>query len=148
VSRLLAALLLLSCAGPASAYCEGGRYPNVTVQEEIPEADFIVIGTVTNRRIVVDTVEDPEGYEAELFQVEIEDVIRGTPPDHAMKPYLTIYEENASSRFGMEVGVRYLLFVSASADGYYINSCGNSGVLSESADILDVVGRTAGPPQD
>jgi hypothetical protein len=112
------------------AYCDGG-YPNVAVSEEVKEAAFIVVGTVTKRKIVLDPEGDPDGYEAELFSVTVEAVLYGTVPDFVLRDHLAIYNFNASSRYPMNVGDKQVLFVSLGADGNWVNSCGNSSLYSD-----------------
>jgi hypothetical protein len=132
---LLAALLV---SLEARAYCEGG-YPNISIEEEISKSEFIVVGTVTSRKIVVDPNVDPQGYEAELFQVKVEEVLSGKPSMAVMEQYLTVFNYNASSRYLIGMGEKHLLFVSNSSDGYWINSCGNSSEYKESKEKLKLI---------
>lgn len=144
--NIIIQITLLGFSSQLFAYCDGG-YPNVTVVDEIKKANFVAIGKVTSRKIVVDPTEDPEGYEAELFQVEIGKVLYGTPPGYMVKGYLTLHSINTSSRFNMDVGESYLMFVSESSDGFYINSCGNSGAVIKSKEIIKTIQKIVGDKQ-
>ena len=143
MKKIIILIALLGFSSKLFAYCDGG-YPNITVADEIKEANFVAIGKVTSRKIVVDPIEDPEGYEAELFQVEIENVLYGTPPEYVVKGYLTLYNVNTSSRFNMDVGESYIMFVSEYWDGFYINSCGNSGTVIKSKEVIKTIQKIVG----
>ncbi|RYY03775.1 MAG: hypothetical protein EOO53_07730 [Gammaproteobacteria bacterium] len=118
------------------AHCEGDEHPNISVSQELKESTFVVAGEVVSRKILVDPLIDPTGYEAEIFQIKVHKIIAGKPKTYVKKEYLTIYNYNASSRFPMEKGNVYLLFVSEGADGYWINSCGNSAEIKNSQETL------------
>lgn len=124
----------------AWSYCEGG-YPNVTVAEELRQTPLVVVGKAVNRMIVVDPIEDPVGYEAEIFSVEIERVVHGKLP-LGIKPGFTmaVYNPNTSARFPMSVGVRYLLFVHNDF-GWMIDSCGNSAEMTHADPALKQIER-------
>lgn len=130
---------MLLFARQTHAYCDGGKYPNIAVPDEIKVSQFVVIGTVIARKIVVDPIEDPEGYEAEIFHVKVKQVLYGHPKQGALKPYLAIYNANTSARFLMDMGEKYLLFVSEGADGFFINHCGNSGEVTESKSTMAAI---------
>lgn len=136
--KILMVIGLLLYSTQLFAYCEGG-YPNISVSDEIKKCEFIVIGTVVSRHIVVDPVEDPEGYEAEIFHVEVENILSGNPKDYLIKPYLSLYNYNASSRFPMTVGEKYILFVYSGNDGFWINSCGNSDTYNEAKETINEI---------
>ena len=140
--RFLLITVFLCISGQLYAYCEGGKYPNISVAEEIMESKFIIVGKVTSRRIVVDPESDPEGYEAEIFQVSIESVLHGHPPKYVMRQYLSLFNSNDSSRFPMIVGEKYLLFVSSGSDGFWINSCGNSDNFNDSREKISIIKKS------
>jgi hypothetical protein len=140
--NILISIALLSFSNQLCAWCP--KYPNVTVAEEIKGADFIVTGKVISRKIIVNPIEDPEGYDAELFQVQVEQTLYGKPPNYVLKEYLSLYNVNDSGRFPMVVGEKYLMFVSTGSDGFYIDSCGNSGTLTESKEIIKVIQKIIG----
>lgn len=115
----------------AWALCSGG-YPSVTVGQEVREARFVMIGRPTKLFYVRDIVEDPDGYEATLIQVKVEKILYGKAPAYATRNYITLHNVNTSARFPMDekdYGKPFVLFVSEGPDGYWVNSCGNSGEL-------------------
>jgi hypothetical protein len=136
--KILMVMVLLLYSRQLYAYCEGG-YPNISVSDEIKKCEFIVIGTVVSRYIVVDPIEDPEGYEAEIFHIEIESILNGTPKDKLIKPYMSVYNDNDSGRFPMHVGEKYLLFVYSDRDGLWINSCGNSATYNRGRETINEI---------
>ena len=137
-------VMVLVYSGQLYAYCDGGMYPNISIAEEIEKSEFVVIGMVVSRHIVVDPVEDPEGYEAEIFRIRIETVLKGEPRPPLIKPYLSVYNVNTSARFPMDVGKKYILFVYLGRDGFWVNSCGNSTTYREGADTIKTVARIVG----
>jgi hypothetical protein len=80
-----------------------------------------------------------------LYRVRVLNVLRGTAAKE-----IDIRDENDSGRFGFEVGKKYLLFVGHRDSGwssdirigpfYYVSPCGNSGLLSERANVLKQLG--------
>lgn len=138
MNKILAAIFISLISNSVYAYCDGG-YPNISVAEELKESEFVLIGSTISRKILVDPIEDPKGYEAEIFQVKVERVVSGKPKEYVTKEYLTLYNYNASSRFLMEIGKKYFLFVSEGADGYWINSCGNSSEIEPSQNAVELI---------
>jgi hypothetical protein len=136
MQKTIIAIIFSTLPAQLYAYCDGGKYPDISVSEEIQKTEFIVIGTVKSRKIVVDPKEDPEGYEAEIFHVDVEKTLYGAPPAYLDKQFLRLYNDNTSSRFPMDEGQKYLLFVSSGSDGFWVNSCGNSGKLNVSMEVI------------
>jgi hypothetical protein len=140
--RLLLAAVAFGMAGKALAYCDGGRYPNLPLASEVKASEFVVIGKLDSYRRVVDP-SDPEGYEATLYRVRVEQVLSGRLPGYVRKSHLTIYNENTSARFPFDdsvhagAGKRYLLLVRAGPDGYWVDACGHSGELDASRETLN-----------
>lgn len=132
MKSLFGTIILISISATAFAWCE--KYPDISIAEELKKSDFVVIGTVSSRLIVVDPVEDPEGYEAEIFKFKIEEALSGNP-----KKEIRLYNENNSGRFPMEVGKKYFIFVRTGDDGYWVDSCGNSEEYYKSAKIISEV---------
>ena len=136
----------LACAAAlwtsaAWSHCDGG-YPNVTVQQELRATPLVVIGKVTGLKLVVDPIEDPAGYEGEIFIVDVERVVHGALPLDAKRSHtMSVYNENTSARFPMNIGTRYVLFVSRSFDGPWIDSCGNSVEAAKAGPLLKEIRR-------
>jgi hypothetical protein len=147
---LLLLALTFSTAGSAAALCTAG-YPNISLSRELKESDFVIIGTLMSYRRVVDP-EDPEGYEATLYQVHVDRALRGQVRAYARKAYLTVYNENTSARFPFDEpptsgkGKRYLMLVRSGPDGYWVDACGHSGELEQSRKTVRLIQGMAVPP--
>jgi hypothetical protein len=138
--KSLFALACLVAFNDSFARCAGG-YPNVSVGQERKQSDFVVIGKLSDVRLVVDP-RDPVGYDALLFQVKISRVVSGSAPGYARNGYFTIFNENTSARFPIyqdDVGKEYLMFVRSGPDGHWLDSCGNSDELGRSDEKLKLV---------
>jgi hypothetical protein len=70
------------------------------------------------------------------YTVTVHEVLRGTVPER-----MRLFSENSSGRFLMHVGSTYLLFVYRAVGRTIVDACGNSGVLSERAAVLESVRR-------
>lgn len=144
--------LVVAASGNAAAYCAGGRYPNISLADEVKQSDFIIVGKLESYRRVVDPA-DPEGYDATLYRVHVDEVLRGPVPDYARKTYLTIYNENTSARFPFDdparpgEGKRYLMLVRSGPDGYRVDDCGNSGELEKSQRAIAQIRSLPAPRQ-
>jgi len=126
---VFASIILIFMSVTAFAWCP--NYPDISIAEELKRSDFVAVGTVISRFIVVDPVEDPEGYEAEIFKFKIEQTLSGNP-----KKEIFLYNENNSGRFPMEVGKKYFIFVSTGKNGYWVDSCGNSDEFKTSSNVI------------
>lgn len=137
--RLLLAALL-AAPGLASAFCNGG-YPNISLDREVKESAFVIVGRLLSYRRVADP-EDPDGYAATLYRVRVDRVLRGSAPAR-----LTIYNENTSARFpfddpdGPGKGKRYLMLVSSGPEGYRVSVCGHSGELDKRRNTIRAIGK-------
>jgi len=119
---LLFAALGLIATGQAQAVCLLGDY---SIEAESRRSTLIVTGTVTDAHVVPDP-EDPDGFAGIIYRVKVTERFKGTSSKS-----LSIYSENASSRFPMDLGLGYLLFLERDGDSYVANNCGNSGLLHE-----------------
>ncbi|MGA7439533.1 MAG: hypothetical protein WBW32_15545 [Luteibacter sp.] len=125
------ALLIACCIFPfpswVSAACYGG-HPNVEAEQGT--AKFVVLATVKKSRIIM-SKEDPGFVDSTIYDVSVIKSYKGKPAKT-----LAITSVNTSTRFPMDTGETYLLFVRQYDGAYYVNSCGNSGTTSETADII------------
>lgn len=128
---LCAALLpLCTAAPPALALCLDGRAP--AVAQEAAAASGVVVAEVTQAELLREDPADPHGITATLYVLKVLRTVRG-----ALPPGLALYSENTSARFPMEVGGRYLLFLSRDRNyRYFVDACGNSGLLVERQQAL------------
>lgn len=123
---LFLALSLLP--SPGAAYC-----PRIKIyaNNEFFKSRFVVVGQVLSES----TESDSDGFVAASdYRVKILRTYRGSP-----QQILSIRSENDSGRFPMQRGEKYLLFVRVFDSHFVINSCGNSGPLSEARDTMDAI---------
>lgn len=140
-ARMAACLLCLALAAPAArALCMDGRAP--TVAQEAATASGVVVAEVGQAELLHEDPADPDGITATLYVLKVLRTVRGHMPSG-----LALYSENTSSRFPMEVGGRYLLFLSRDRNyRYFVDPCGNSGLLAQRQEALRALGGAKSPP--
>jgi hypothetical protein len=118
--------------GTALAFCD--EHPDLPA--ELKKSDPVITAVVESQRSV-SSPDDPQGVEETIYTVRVLHVFKGRPDG-----LLEISSENTSSRFPMEVGKEYLLFVRWSWEGeFYVDSCGNSGLLKDSKAEIEELGK-------
>jgi hypothetical protein len=116
----------------AFAWCED--YPDV--RNEFFENELVFTGKVISEEKVHQINDFFDGI---YYEIQIIDVFRGSP-----KETVTVFSENSSGRFPMEVGQSYLVFTSIEPqeyvkDTYAISNCGNSGKIHERQEALKAI---------
>jgi hypothetical protein len=136
--RLL--LILLALVPLVSfAVCTNGH---PSQQRESAEVVAIAIATPTREQALQEDRNDPQGITAHVYAANVVEVLSGKLPNA-----IPVRTENTSSRFPLTVGIRYLLFLHNGANGeYWVDSCGNSGPLSEKQLLADSL-RAKGVPK-
>ena len=106
---------------------------HIPLEKELDTADVVAIGTVVSEKRVPES--SPEAYDdGSVYRFRIEETLRG----HRYKT-LDLFSENTSARFPMDIGRRYLVFVTKARRNFGVSNCGNSGALSERSLILEEV---------
>lgn len=122
LTRSLIVVLGLSlCYHSAMAICLDGRHP--TVNDEFGESAFVGVGVVTGHK-EFSSPDDPEGVEKTLYDFKVSRRFKG-----GMRSAIRIQSDNTSSRFPMEVGKSYLVFLRTADKELFVDACGNSGEL-------------------
>jgi hypothetical protein len=109
------------------------------VSEEIGLTEVIAIGKVVRSRLVV-SPDDPEGYEATIYTVQVERVLKGRLPSK-----VKLYSSNTTSRYFMERGERHILFLTSAfaemvgISDYFVDNCGNSSTLPKGDAVVKQV---------
>jgi len=113
---------------------------HVPLAKEIKSAYAIVVGTVQGKKDRLEDSSDPDGITATIYSVRTTRVIRGKVP-----ALIDIRSENDSGRFWMDLGKEYLLFLSRDKlnNTFFVDSCGNSGLLSKSGATLQLLDQAA-----
>jgi hypothetical protein len=55
--------------------------------------------------------------------------------------FFDLFSEDNSSRFPMDVGHKYLVFVMKRDDAFFVSNCGNSGELDERMETVRALAR-------
>jgi hypothetical protein len=116
-------LILFSVIDTCHAFCTDGRHPSV--REEFETSTIVVLGKQVHKRNVSSS-DDPEGVAATIYAVSVLEIFKGSAGRR-----ISIFSENTTSRFPMDKGKTYLLFVRASPDGFFVDNCGNSAAIDD-----------------
>jgi hypothetical protein len=132
--RVLAFIgLLLLGAGTlyplaASAACYSGH---PTVGAERRESKFVISGRSLASRDAMSS-DDPAIVGKTIYDVAVLKTYKGAPGRT-----ISITSVNTSSRFPIDVGKVYILFISEYGGDYFVDSCGNSGEIAEKKTVLN-----------
>ena len=137
---LLAAFGAVRTAGTVCLDEKGVSGYHAPLDKEMHAALGIVLGKVTRTEDLYEDPTDPQGITATIYTLRVSRELRGKTPT-----LIKIRSENDSGRFWMDVGVEYLLFLSRDAHpGFYIvDSCGNSGIVSNRLPVLRQIEQSA-----
>lgn len=144
---LALAMATMSSASYATCWASGAGsaavYRNPSVTAEFRHAAFVVTGRVLGGHNI-STPDDPEGYAWTIYTVQVLEVFKGRP-----QRTIRLLSENTSSRFSMDTGETYLLFVSHSSmtetagqerlPADYIDNCGNSAPAKDAESAIKTV---------
>lgn len=101
-------------------------HPNIKANGEFFKADLVFTGEVLSQRYVERG--DNAGW---YYRIRLLHVLKGP----TLKE-VTVYTEDEVSRFPLEIGRDYLLFAYRGGGRFWIDSCGNSALLSEAAESI------------
>jgi hypothetical protein len=126
-------------AGPAGALCLQPQ--PVRVCTEYFHSQSVVLAKVLSKRQIPDTP-DPNNVEGWFYKIEVAKTFKGMLP-----PGSEIYTGNDETKFPMDVGKNYLLFINKNQQGRLApDRCGNSAELSQAsgaAAALDEIAKAA-----
>ena len=139
--RISAALMIIVLgivpSRPALAVCLNGH---PSVEQEYQQSDLVFVGRVTAANEVPET---KPFYEGTRYTIQVKKIFRGLP-GHT----LTVFSENSSGRFPMNIGADYLVFLSPRAgEPAMVDSCGNSGRVADAALAISTVRQLSKRPQ-
>jgi len=133
---------LLAGAHPGWAVCidpqTGISGYQIPLNEEISAAPQIAIVQVIKEKALSEDASDPIGVTAHLYTARVLRQLKGTP----LKT-IELYSENTSGRYPMDVGEKYLLFISEDKHPW-IDNCGHSAPLWQSSATLRQVEKKLG----
>ena len=123
---------MLGTAGSAKALC---LQPSpVRVCTEFFRSEYVVEAKILSSRKIPDTP-DPNNVEGWFYKVQVQKTYRG-----GKLPNDEIYTGNDETKFAMEVGKSYLLFINMNLQSRaQPDTCGNSGELPKAKPAVDAV---------
>ena len=127
--RSLSLVLLLVMGRQAFAYCLA---PQLLVSDEYYVSQLVFTGVVLSERHVVDPDDVIGSYTGTYYRLRVNKWYRGTHVD-----YVTLYSENTTARFEMELHHRYVVFANKTKEGWFVDNCGNSVDTSKSTAALN-----------
>jgi hypothetical protein len=115
----------------SGALCLTG-HPSVTA--EIATSRSVVIGIVMTAKDITGDPGDPGGITSTIYTLKVTQVLSGRS-----RSQIRLVSDNTSSRFPMDVGKSYILFVQSKGSELFVDSCGNSGALPEASSVVEKV---------
>lgn len=122
-------LVLTAHLSPASAVC---LYPGsdksgykLPLKTEVRNAEAIIIGRVLSERQVKEDADDPDGVTASNVSIKVLRKLKGNLPS-----VIVVRNDNTSSRYPMSVGEEHILFLSRTDRETWVDSCGNSKLMT------------------
>jgi len=128
------ACLFLGAAGPAKAICLQPQ--PVRACTEFFHSETVVVAKILSVRRIPDTP-DPNNVEGWFYKIAVDKSYRGPkiPNDE-------IYTGNDETKFTMEVGKSYLLFINKNAQSRPApDTCGNSAELAKANDTIAAIDK-------
>lgn len=127
-------LALISIANGASAVCLEGRHPSV--KAEYAASEIVAVGKVISKKDI-SAPDDPGGIEKTIYSFK---VVRGYK---FIRPntILEITSENTTSRFEMDPGTDYLVFLERAGGESFVDSCGHSGEARKRRNVIQQLRR-------
>ena len=126
-SRMKHLISVLVCSTLAAGVCVNGH---PSVKDEYSNAAYVLTVVVATANAVPQS-EDGKDLSGTDYKLRSLHVLKGYPPET-----FTVFSENSSGRFPMDVKKRYLVFVYREGGRLRIDNCGNSGLLDTSANAL------------
>lgn len=123
-------LAVAAASATCLAQCQSNR---ITISQELHDAGTTMVGTVEAAQPVPDSSFHLDGID---YVVHVDRVIKGRM---ITTDTVHIFSENSPTKFPMQAGKQYLLFVHRNYNDYEVDNCGNSGLLQ--AANIDSVSR-------
>lgn len=116
-----------------SAVCLDNRHPNI--RDEFRFSVAVVVGRVSGHKDIMEDSDDPTGITATIYQIVVQRRLKGV-----VGQTIQLRSENTSSRFPMEEGEGYLLFLNKNGNNYFVDNCGNSVRAGQAKKVLSEIG--------
>jgi hypothetical protein len=116
-------LAIAAASATCLAQCQSNR---ISLNQELHQAGTTMVATVEAAVPVPDSSFHMDGIN---YIVHVDRVIKGRMVD---RDVVEIFSENSPTKFPMQTGKQYLLFVHRNYNTYEVDNCGNSGLLEAS----------------
>ena len=123
MKNLIVSLAIAAASATGLAQCQANR---ISLNQELHDAGTTIVGTVEAAQPVPDSSFHMDGID---YVVHVDRVIKGRS---VSTDVMRIFSENSPSKFPMQTGKQYLLFVHKNYNTYEVDNCGNSGLLQAS----------------
>ena len=116
-------VVTLAVAAASAACLAQCRSNRITLNQELHDAGTTMVGTVESAQRVPDSSFHLDGID---YVVHVDRVLKGRM---ITTDVVHIFSENSPTKFPMQTGKQYLLFVHRNYNVYEVDNCGNSGLL-------------------
>ncbi len=123
MKHLIVSLAIAAASASCLGQCQASR---ISINQELRDAGTTMVGTVEAAMPVPDSSFHLDGIQ---YLVHVDRVIKGRLITNQV---VDIFSENSPSKFPMQTGKQYLLFVHKNYNTYEVDNCGNSGLLQAS----------------
>jgi hypothetical protein len=123
LKHLIVSLAIAAAAAPCLGQCHADH---ISLNQELHGASAAIVGTVEAAIPVPDSSFRLDGVE---YIVHVDRIIKGRA---ISSDVVHVFSENSPSKFPMQTGRQYLLFLHRSYNTYEVDNCGNSGLLQAS----------------
>jgi hypothetical protein len=106
------------------------------VAQEYKDAQAVIIGTVESARQVPQSWDTLDGTD---YVLHIDQKVKGKQSGE-----ITIFSEHSVQKFDLQVGKQYLLFLNNNYQHWQVLTCGNSGSLDESGQVIKQLAHMMG----
>ena len=115
-------------AGQAAAQCVNDAHP--TLRNEKRATSAIIEGQALHAQELKEDPKAPSAVTATLYDVHVVHTKQGR-----VASTIQVRSDNTASRFPMQIGRSYILFLKRNGDFYTVDGCGNSGRIAEKREI-------------
>ena len=126
--KVTATAAIFLYAGQATAQCVNDSHP--TLRNEKRATSAIIEGQAFHAQELKEDPKAPSAVTATLYDVQVVHTKRGR-----VASTIQVRSDNTASRFPMQIGRSYLLFLRRNGDIYTVDGCGNSGRIAEKRKI-------------
>ena len=132
---ILAAIIAAFANGTiAAAACING-HPSVASEYKMSQAVISARVLIAKR---VPPTRDDYFLDGTMYLVTVQKSYKGNPADT-----ITIFSENSSGRFPLQIGHEYLLFLYHDHGRYQVDNCGSSDEMAKASDRITEVEKIA-----